>query len=186
MLPRPPAQGAAVLEREARPQPDLDPRLRLRLRCVVAARDLDGSARGSFAASRGGPRGRSARDGGGAEQVRGLQAARGALGVQVPVRRDVLRVPQVPGAARVRLRLQGDGEGADLEGQPGRGRREAREDMKVEPRSIPIMRLPRCCEQFVADRQWSPDGGIGRRRWLLRASLFDICKMYDDVPACLR
>lgn len=60
-----------------------------------------------------------------------VQAARGVDGVQVQVRDDVLWDPPVPGAARVRVRLQSDGEGADRQGQPGRQGREAAEDLRI-------------------------------------------------------
>lgn len=59
-----------------------------------------------------------------------VQAARGAHRVQVSVRDDAVRDPPLPGAARVRVRLQGDGERADREGESGGEGREARQDLK--------------------------------------------------------
>lgn len=58
-----------------------------------------------------------------------VQAARGVDWVQVPVRDDAVRDAPLPGAARVRVRLQGDGEGPDREGESGGEGREAREDL---------------------------------------------------------
>ncbi|KHN21434.1 Zinc finger A20 and AN1 domain-containing stress-associated protein 3 [Glycine soja] len=65
-----------------------------------------------------------------AEPVYDVQAARGAHRVQVSVRDDAVRDPPLPGAARVRVRLQGDGERADREGESGGEGREAREDLR--------------------------------------------------------
>lgn len=61
--------------------------------------------------------------------MRDVQAARGADGVQLQVRDDVLRDPQVPGAARVHVRFQGDGEGGDRPGESGGEGGEAGQDM---------------------------------------------------------
>lgn len=96
--------------------------------CLAVARRA-GGARGGNEGGRGEGAARAASEAG--EQVHDVQAARGVDGVQVQVRDDVLWDPPVPGAARVRVRLQSDGEGADRQGQPGRQGREAAEDLRI-------------------------------------------------------
>ncbi|KAK9153708.1 hypothetical protein Sjap_001188 [Stephania japonica] len=51
-----------------------------------------------------------------AEPVHDMPEARGADGIPVPMRDDVLRGPSVPGAARVHVRFQGGGEGGHRQG----------------------------------------------------------------------
>lgn len=74
-----------------------------------------------------------------AEPVHDVQEARGAHGVQVQVWDDAVWDPPLPGAARVRVRLQGAREGADREGEPGDQGREAREDLREKGKGIVII-----------------------------------------------
>lgn len=121
MLQRSPAQRTAGTR--AQPNPSHDVVFRFFARAVRAG---GGGAGESGGGGRGGgeggggerTRGGHGGDGGASEQVRDVQAARGADGVQVQVRDDVLWVPPVPGTARLQLRFQGDGERPDRQGQP--------------------------------------------------------------------
>lgn len=115
MLPRFAAQRATIFLREIGPQPNPSPSVVADSgdpAAVLFFGDDDGAGCcccGSFCSV----------GEGGAEPVRDVQEARGVNRVQVPVRVDALRVPPVPGEARVRVRFQGIGEGADREGEPG-------------------------------------------------------------------
>ncbi|KAK7402068.1 hypothetical protein VNO78_14038 [Psophocarpus tetragonolobus] len=133
VLPRFSAQGAAIFQRKDGSEPVARP-------ATVSA----GGFSAVFFIGGGsgfcGSCGRATRLGGGedatAESVHDVQAARGADGIQVPVRYGVVRNAPLPGAARVRVRLQGDGKGADREGESGCEGREAREDLRKEPRVL--------------------------------------------------
>lgn len=68
------------------------------------------------------------------EPVCHVSEARGADRVQVQVRSDVLRGPQVPGGARVRVRFQDSGKRGDCTCQPRDQSGEAAEDLMIRSR----------------------------------------------------